>query len=87
MKLKDRVSLFSFFFRSSCMKYAFLRIKEQVDEKRSTVSIHRNADSLLKNTLTKHSKYFVNQKHKHSLNLINIKCVIEKSSSFYIKLI
>jgi hypothetical protein len=43
-------------------KLEFLRIKEQVGEKRSTVCTHRYADCLLKNTSTKHNKYAVNQK-------------------------
>jgi hypothetical protein len=38
-----------------------IHIKKQVGEKRSTVATHRNADCLLKNTSTKHSKYVVNQ--------------------------
>jgi hypothetical protein len=33
---------------------------EQVGEKRSTVCTHMYADSLLKNTSTKHNKYVVN---------------------------
>jgi hypothetical protein len=35
------------------------KIKEQVDEK--CAHAHLNADSLLKNTSTEHSKYFVDQ--------------------------
>jgi hypothetical protein len=42
-----------------------IRIKEQVDEKRSTVCTHRYADCLLKNTSTKENKYVVNQKLEH----------------------
>jgi hypothetical protein len=37
-------------------------MKEQVGEKRCTVSTHRYADCLLKNMPTKHKKYVVNQK-------------------------
>jgi hypothetical protein len=40
-------------------------MKEQVDEKRCTVSTHRYADCLLKNMATKHKKYVVNQKLEH----------------------
>jgi hypothetical protein len=39
-------------------------IKEQVNENRSTVCSHRYADSLLKNTFTKHSKYVVNNNYR-----------------------
>ena len=40
-------------------------MKEQVGEKRCTVSTHRYADCLLKNIPTKHKKYVVNQKLEH----------------------
>ena len=40
-------------------------IKEQVVEKGSTVSSHRNAEYMLTSTSTKHTKYVVNQKLKH----------------------
>jgi hypothetical protein len=40
-------------------------MKEQVGEKRCTVSTHRYADCLLKNMPTKHKKYVVNQKLEH----------------------
>ena len=42
-----------------------MRIKEQVDEERSTVCTHRYADCLLKNTPTKQNKYVVNQELEH----------------------
>ena len=45
--------------RSPSMKSASW-IKEQVGETRSTVYAHRYADSLLKNTSTKHNQYIVN---------------------------
>ena len=47
MKLKDRVSFFSFFL-INLYEVSLVRIKEQVGEKRSTVGTHRNADYLLK---------------------------------------
>ena len=44
----------------------FIRIKEQVIEKRCTICTHGYADCLLKKTTSnKYNKYGVNQKHEH----------------------
>jgi hypothetical protein len=48
-------------------KSCLVRIKEQVGDKRSTVCTHRHANSLVKNTSTKHSKYVVNKKNSSML--------------------
>jgi hypothetical protein len=40
---------------------------KQVSEMRITIGINMNADCLLKNTSTKHSKYVVNQNVKHAI--------------------
>jgi hypothetical protein len=65
VKLMGRANFFSFFFQKPLYEVCLVRTKEQVGEKRNTVVIHRNADFLLKNTPTKHSKYVVNPKLKH----------------------
>ena len=67
MKLKDRASFFSFFLEEPLYEVCLIWIKEQIDEKRSTVCTHRYADCLLKNTSTKHSKYVFNKKNSSML--------------------
>jgi hypothetical protein len=62
-------------------------MKEQVGEKRCTVSTHRYADCLLKNIPTKHKNYVVNQKLEHLDGLKELAplCFIKKERSTQIK--
>jgi len=63
-------------------KVCVIRIKEQVGEKRSTVSTHGYVDCLLKNTSTKHNKYDVNQKHVHVDESVSENILVESVFSF-----
>ena len=65
MKLKDGSSFFPHLLRSLLYEICLVRMKEQVGEKRCTVSTNMYAECLLKNIPTKHRKYVVNQKLEH----------------------
>ena len=60
VKLKNWASFFLFYY-----EFCLIRIKEQVDKKRSTVCTHWYANCLLTNTSTKHNKHVVNPKLEH----------------------
>ena len=59
------VLLLFVFLKKPLYEVCLMRKRELVDEKSNTVCTHRYADSLLKNTSTKHYKYVVNQKLEH----------------------
>ena len=65
VKLKDCASFFSFFLETPLHQVCLIRIKEQVDEKRSTVCTHRYAAVCWKNTSTNDNKYVVNLNLNH----------------------
>ena len=65
MEIKGSVYLLFVFLEKPMYEVCLIRIKNQVREKKSTIGTHKNTDSLLKYTSTKHYKYDVNQKLGH----------------------
>ena len=54
-----------FFLEKPLYEVCLVRIKEQVDKKRSTVCTHRYADCLLKSMFIKNNNYVLNHKLEH----------------------